>query len=87
MVDGGGGQIVKLLVSNTGFKMLPPPLWLMGKERLQSFILMEEERSVLRTAGADVKAGSRPESGGLTDGPEPLRRLWPRARSNNSRRV
>lgn len=59
MDDGGGGQIVKLLVSNMGFKM-PPPLT--EKERLQSFILMEEERSVLRTAGADVKAGKQPES-------------------------
>lgn len=42
MHDGGGGQIVKLLVSNAGFQIVRP-CRLMEKETLQSFILIAKE--------------------------------------------
>lgn len=58
MDDGGGGQIVKLLVSNAGFQIVRP-CRLMEKETLQSFILIGKEWSVLYRAGADAKTEER----------------------------
>lgn len=54
MDDGGGGQIVKLLVSNAGFQIVRP-CRLMEKETLQSFILIAKEWSALYRAEADVE--------------------------------
>lgn len=54
MDDGGGGQIVKLLVSNAGFQIVRP-CRLMEKETRQSFILIAKEWSALYRAEADVE--------------------------------